>query len=296
MRVTDGTMANMSLNNLQLIRQRLDDLQTQVSTQRKVSNPGDDPLATQQILGLQGQLNDGDQYTKNISTGSAVLSTMESALASMGDSLTRIKEIGIQMANGTYSADQRSEAMVEVKQIREQLISLGNTQSGGRYVFGGSKNDSPPFDASGAYNGNDANISINIDKSSSVVINYSGGKLLTGTGGGTDVSVIGTIDKLTLALSNNDQTGIQNTLSDLDKSMTQVLSARTDIGARMNRLDSTKNFIDNAQLYLQKALSDKQDVDFTKAVSDLTRQQTAFEAALAATAKVSKMSLMDYLT
>ena len=295
MRVTEGTMANMSLNNLQQIRQRLDDLQTQVSTQRKVNNPGDDPLTAQQILGLQGQLSDGDQYTKNISTGSSVLSTMESALASMGDSLTRLKEIGTQMANGTYSADQRSQASVEVTQIKEQLISLGNTQFGGRYVFGGSKNDAPPFDTSGAYNGNDADISINIDKSNSVVINYSGGKLLSGTGGGTDVSVIGTIDKLNLALNNNDQTGIQNTLSDLDKSMNQVLSARTDIGARSNRLDSAQNLIDNTQLFLQKALSDKQDVDFTKAVSDLTQQQTAFEAALAATAKVSKMSLLDYL-
>ncbi len=293
MRVTEGTMANMSLINLQQIRERLDTLQQQVSTQRKVSNPGDDPLAAQQILDLQGLLSDGDQFTKNISTGGAFLSTEESALASMGDSLVRVKEIGVQMANSTYSADQRSSAMLEVQQLREQLISLGNTQIGGRYVFSGSKNDVAPFDLNGSYGGNDTDISININKSNSVVINYSGGRLLRGTGGGTDV--IATLDTLISSLGSNDLSGIKGTLSDLDKSMTQVLSARTDIGARMSRLDSVKNFIDETQLNLQKVLSGKQDVDFTKAVSELTRQQTAFEAALAATAKVSKMSLLDYL-
>jgi flagellar hook-associated protein 3 FlgL len=172
MRVTEGTMAIMSLNNLQKIRQRLDELQTQVSTQRRVSNPGDDPLAAQLILGLQGQLVEGDQYTKNISTGSSVLSTMESALAGMGDTLTRAKEIGVQMANGTYNAEQRKAAMVEVKQLREQMISLGNAQIGGKYVFSGFKNDTPPFDSAGNYSGGDDAININIDRSTQLAINY----------------------------------------------------------------------------------------------------------------------------
>jgi flagellar hook-associated protein 3 FlgL len=116
---------------------------------------------------------------------------------------------------------------------------------------------------------------------------------LSGTGGGTDV--LGALQGMITALEGNDVDGVRSSLSTLDSSMTQVLSARTEIGARMKRIDSAQNSIDDMQLYLQKALSDKQDVDFTKAVSDLTRQQTAFEAALAATAKVSRMSLMDYL-
>jgi flagellar hook-associated protein 3 FlgL len=160
-------------------------------------------------------------------------------------------------------------------------------------VFSGFKNDTPPFDSAGIYTGGDDAININIERSNQIAINYSGGKLLSGTGGGTDV--LGTLQDMMDALGSNDVSGIQSSLSELDKSMTQVLSVRTDVGARMNRLNSAKNFIDDTQLYLQKTLSDKQDVDFTKAVSDLTRQQTAFEAALAATAKVSKMSLMDYL-
>jgi flagellar hook-associated protein 3 FlgL len=294
MRVTESVLANTTQTNLQRMQQRLLDLQQQVSTGVKVSKPGDDPLTAQQILDLQDQLGSGDQYVKNISTGNAFLTTEESALGSMGDSLTRLKEIALQMSNGTYSADQRTNAMAEVQQLKEQMISLGNTKLGDRYVFSGSKTDTQPFDTSGAYNGNDSDVSINIDASNSVVINYSGGKLLRGTGGGTDV--LGTIDNLINALGSNDVSGVQSTVSDLDKSMNQVLSARTDIGARMNRLEATNNFLSNTQVYLQKTISDKQDIDIAKAISDLTQQQTAYQAALMSTAKISSMSLLDYLT
>lgn len=293
MRVTETTMANTSQTSLQRIKQRLQTLQEQVSSGVKISAPGDDPLTAQQILDLQRQVNDGDQFAKNISTGNAFLATEESSLSSMGDCLTRLKELALEMANGTYSADQRSNALVEVQQIKEQLISLGNSKLGDRYVFGGSKNDTPPFDSMGAYSGNESDIRINIDGSNTVAINYSGGKILRGTGGGTDI--IGTVDNLINALNTDDVSGIQGTLPDLDRASNQVLAARTDIGSRMNRLDASKNFIDVTQVYLQKVMSDKKDIDIAKAISDLTQQQTAYQAALMSTAKINQMSLLDYL-
>lgn len=293
MRVTEGTMANNSLANLQRVRERIEQLYQEVSTGVKVSRPGDDPLSAQQILDLNGLLEDGEQYTKNISTGTTYLSAMESSLSGMGDALVRVKELALNAANGTLGAEDRVSVSQEVKQLREQLITLGNSQVNGRYVFSGFRNDTPPFDANGAYSGGDGDLRIQIDRTNTISVNYTGDKLLNGAGGGTDV--IGTLDTLITALDNNDSAGIQGTLSELDNSMTRVLSARTDIGARMNRLDTATSFIDDTKLYLQKVISSKQDVDFIQAVSDMTRQQTAMEAALAATSKISKLSLLDYL-
>ena len=290
MRVTETTMANTSQTNLQRIQQRLQTLQEEVSSGVKLSSPGDDPLSAQQILDLQRQVNDGDQFAKNISTGNAFLSTQESALSSMGDALTRLKEIAVQMSNDTYSPEQRLNAAVEVSQIRDQLISIGNAQSGGRYVFSGFNNSTPPFASDGTYSGGSDSINISVDPSNSVAINTPGDKVLGGVVGG-----VGVVDSLLTALNSGTAADAQNTLSGLDNASNQVLAARTDIGARMNRLDASKNFIDNTQVYLQKVISDKQDIDIAKAISDLTQQQTAYQAALMSTAKINQMSLLNYL-
>lgn len=101
MRVTEGTMANSSLANLQRVRERIEQLYQEVSTGVRVSRPGDDPLSAQQILDLNGLLEDGKQFAKNISTGTTYLSAMESALSGMGDALVRVKELALGAANGT---------------------------------------------------------------------------------------------------------------------------------------------------------------------------------------------------
>jgi flagellar hook-associated protein 3 FlgL len=183
--------------------------------------------------------------------------------------------------------------MTEVRQIRDNILSLGNSQLNGTYLFSGFKNDSPPFDAGGVYSGGADEVRVPIDRTNTIAVNYPGGKLLRGAGGGTDV--IATLDNLLTAMQNNDVAGIQATINPLDSSINQVLSARTDIGARTNRLEMSESFIDDTRLNLKKVISSKQDVDFIQAVSDMTRQQTAFEAALATTSKISKMSLLDYL-
>jgi flagellar hook-associated protein 3 FlgL len=130
-----------------------------------------------------------------------------------------------------------------------------------------------------------------------VPINYSGGALLRGgtPPGSSGTDIIGTFDNLIAAMGANSQAGIQAELPNLEGSLDQLLATRTDLGARMNRLESAKNVIDEMKFSLTKVLSDKQDVDFMQVVSDLAKQQTAFEAAIAASGKISQVSLLDYI-
>lgn len=298
MRVTQNTTANLVLNSLQTIRRRMEELEQQASTGVKISAPGDDPVTAQQILHMKSLMAAGDQYSRNISNGISWLSMTEAAMDEMGNVLTRAKELTVQMANATSDAKARESGMNEIIQLRNQLIQLGNTQLNGRYVFGGFKNDTPPFDAAGAFNGTDDSITIEIDRGAFVPINYSGGNLLRGgtPPGSTGTDIIGTFDNLITALGANDQAGVQAELPNLESALSQVLSNRTDLGARMNRLESQKNVIEEMKFSLTKVLSDKQDVDFMQVISDLTKQQTAFEAAIAASGKISQVSLLDYLS
>jgi flagellar hook-associated protein 3 FlgL len=178
-----------------------------------------------------------------------------------------------------------------------QLISLGNTQIEGNYVFGGFDNSQPPFDASGNFNGTNDSVNVEVDQGSYVSINYSGGTLLRGgtPPGSSGTDVIGVLNNLITALTNNDVSGVSSTITGLNSSMSQLQTAQVDVGARENRLQNDANTLTSTQDYLTQSISAKQDADYTQVLSDLSTQQTVYQATLAVSAKFSQLSLLDYM-
>jgi flagellar hook-associated protein 3 FlgL len=284
----------MVLASLQQQQERVNSLQQQVSSSKRINEPSDDPISAQQALDLKGFMASTDQYSRNIQTGTSWLNQMDSTMSDMNNVMIRAKELATQMSNGTYTASDRQAAANEVSQLKDQMISLGNTQIAGKYIFGGFVSDQPPFDASGAFKGTDDPVNIQIGPDSFIAINNSGGKLLRGTSpGGTDV--IDTLNQLVTDLNSNNQNGVTASITRLDSSLQQIQAAQGDVGARENRLQDVGNVLTGTKDYLTKALSDKQDADFTQVLSDLAKQQTAYQATLAATAQFSKLSLLDYM-
>jgi flagellar hook-associated protein 3 FlgL len=278
-------------------QEKVNNLEQQVSSGLRINQPSDDPSSAQQVLNLQGIMAATDQYSRNIQTGTTWLNQMDSSMTNMNNVLTNAKQLATQMANGTFGASDRQNAAVEVTQLRDQMISLGNTQIAGKYVYGGFVSDQPPFDASGNFSGTGDQVNIQVDQGSYLSINYSGGKLLRGGtppgSGGTDI--IGVLNNLITALNSNDVTGVGSSISGLNSSLDQVQAAQGDVGARENRLQNAGNTLTSTKDYLTKAVSGKQDADLTQILSNLATQQTAFQATLAATAKFSQLSLLDYM-
>lgn len=297
MRVTQNTTANLVLNNLQVIRERQEQLQQQSSTGVKISAPGDDPVNTQQILHLKSLTAAGEQYARNITNGTSLLTMADSAMAGMGDVLSRAKELAVAMSNDTNNANSRTAAVNELQQLKNQIITLGNTQLNGKYIFGGFKNDTPPFDAAGNFTGTNDDINIEIERGTFLPVNYAGDKLVNGgtPAGSSGTDIIKIFDNLVTALNAGSTSAVQAELPNLDSAMSQVLAARSDVGARMNRLDGSSQVNDNTKLSLTKILSNIQDVDYMQVISDLSKQQTAYQAAIAASAKISQVTLLDYL-
>lgn len=304
MRVTENSTASMVLNNLQSIRERTDILQRQASTMLKLNSPGDDPQGATQVLDMKAQLSSLDQYGRNIKTGQTWLLQMDSTLDGMGTLLSRAQEIATAMSNGTYSANDRETYLQEIKGIKNQLVSLGNTQVAGRYLFGGFAADSPPFatndvngSASGAYQGTSDEFAIEIDRGVRLAVTFSGDKLLHGSpaSGNNDTDILGTLDNLMTALAANDESGIRNQLTTLDDGLNQVLAVRGELGGRLQRLDNTLALHEGTKLNVNSLVSERQDVDIMQVLSDLKKQETALQAALSATSRMSSQSLLDYL-
>jgi flagellar hook-associated protein 3 FlgL len=297
MRITENSTMKMVVAMLQQQQERVNTLSQQVSSGSRINQPSDDPVSAQQVLNLKGLMSATDQYSRNIQTGTTWLNQMDSTMGNMNNLLVRAKELATQMANASYSASDRQSAAVEVTQLRDQMISLGNTQIAGKYVFGGFVSDQPPFDATGNFNGTDDQVNIQVDQGSYIPINYSGGKLLRGgtPPGSSGTDVIGVLNNLVTSLNNNDVSGISTSITGLTSSLQQIQTAQGDVGARENRLQNADNVLTSTKDYLTKAVSAKQDTDLTQVLSDLSKQQTAYQATLAATAKFSQLSLLDYM-
>jgi flagellar hook-associated protein 3 FlgL len=84
-------------------------------------------------------------------------------------------------------------------------------------------------------------------------------------------------------------------LTNLDHASDNILRIRAQIGSRMNEVESLAGLNDELALQYQQTLSDLQDLDYAKAISDLTRKQTDLEAAQQSFIRISQLSLFNYL-
>lgn len=114
--------------------------------------------------------------------------------------------------------------------------------------------------------------------------------------------VLTTVARLAEALRNAPQVGeddeayqamIADTLTNLDSAMSTVLEVRSEIGARMGVLDSVRGLHDQVTVLSTELKSEIEDVDFAKAISDLSQQTLVLEAAQQSFLRVSRLTLFD---
>jgi len=293
MRVSEMMLFKSVGDRLHRQTNRMMKVQEQVSSGKRINRPSDDPIALAQVISHDKSLAESDQYLRNIGQGRNFLSITETALQSVEDQLLRARALSVQMANASQSAADRASAAVEIKQIHEQLIALANTQQGDSYVFAGDKTRTLPFQPDGTYTGDSGESRVAVGAGASVIKNIPGGRLFKGLGGGIDL--FKTVKDLQTALEGNDVNGIQTALGALSTAQDQVLGERALIGARLNRLETSENVLKDFKLTVSSLKSDLEDVDITRAISDLVLQQTLLETTRATAARLMQRTLLDFL-
>ena len=145
MRVADQQMYNTLLGNLQRSRLQMLTSQEQVSSQRRVSTPEDDPSSYGQIVLDKSALSQTKQWIRNIDFGTSRVNAADQALGQVQTLITRVRELTIQASSDTTSAEGRQSIAKEVRQLQRQLVQLGNTEVAGQAVFGGTKTNVTPY-------------------------------------------------------------------------------------------------------------------------------------------------------
>lgn len=291
MRITNAMLVDTVLTNLNRNLNKLETLQTQLTSGKRLTRPSDDPSDVGQSLTLRGSIAAGSQHIRNMESAADWLSASEASLTSTTELLQRVRELAVQGANDTLDASQRSSLATEVNQLLEQMVAQGNSTLGGQRLFAGFRTNANPFTLAGStvtFSGDAGQMLREIDAGSTIQINVDGNTAFSAVFAAT----ISVRDHLT-ANDGNAVGAID--IPALDSAMSGLLNVRADVGARVNRLDSAKIRQELLQVRLSDLLSKAEDTDFAQAITEFTNQENVYKAALAAGSKAIQPSLLDYL-
>lgn len=142
MRITNKVMQNNSLNNINTNKLLQDRLSTQMSTQKKVNRPSDDPVVAVRALRLRTNVNQITQYYgKNVPDAESWLDLTADAISSMTEVVTSMYENATKGSNENLTTEDKEIILTQLKSLRDEVYSTGNTDYAGRYIFTGYRTD-----------------------------------------------------------------------------------------------------------------------------------------------------------
>ncbi len=317
MRISNQTVYDTVTYNLAKVSDAMLQANQMVSSGKRINRLSDDPVGLVSVMNLRSSLEEIGQLERNINMGESWLKMGEIALGQIEDILTETKTLCIQMANATQGQAERADAAIAVEGHLQQVLSLANTQVDGRYIFSGTKTDTAPYvlhegDPSDPtdpttviYQGNDTAFEVRIARGMNVAAGRVGPEIFGSWGNdpadnwgdpdeGPD-NVFKTLIDLKAHLQGNDVDGIRTAMTELDDQMDNLRSLTSDTGAKLLRMESKTNIIQDLKLTYSERKSGIEDADMAEAIMELRAKETAYQAALASSAKVMKMSLVDFL-
>lgn len=285
MRVTQSMLSNNMLRNLSNNYNKMGKLQDQLTTQKRITRPSDDPVVAMLGLGYRDSLNKVQQYSRNISEANNWLDSTDDAISQGVKVLQRIRELTVQASNGTYEEGQRGAIAVEVDQLKKQLETIAQTQVGGKYIFNGENTNKAPA----AGNFSDGDIELEIFDGIKLNVNTKGSELFK--------SVFNTLDSLKSKLEDKtaSDTDISGFLDTLDSEIDHFLKIQADVGAKQNRVDMMKDRLSSQETIATEIMSKNEDVEIEKVITELITQESVQRAALSVGARIIQPSLVDFL-
>ena len=142
MRITNKIMQNNSLGNVNYNKILKDKYSTQMSSQKKISRPSDDPVIAIRALRLRSNVSEITQYySRNIPDAEHWLSVTEGALSNVASVITAMYKQCTKGASGEITSEERKILLEELKALRDEVYTTGDADYAGRYVFTGYRTD-----------------------------------------------------------------------------------------------------------------------------------------------------------
>ena len=282
-------LSSSVLNNQQSVY----DAQQQVSTGKRINAPSDDPVDYNRMARMNDSLADIDRYSKNIAQAKSELATVDSALQQAGNLFQQASEIAVQASDDTKSSSERQAMGEQVDAMLSALVNIANTTYGGHTVFSGTSGAKNAYLATDSgsgrldtftYQGNTDPRSLAVTDTSTMEIGLPG----SDTSSTQSVFQTSTLDLFDTLRQFRDQL-----LTGASLAGTTIAQQLQDCHAHLTDVHS--KLLSQRQTDLTGDVNDIGSLDIAKAVLTLTSKQQAYQAALSATAGLSKNTLIDWL-
>jgi len=291
MRIADDSGYRNLLLDIQRIAERMQIAQNQISSGKRLTRPSDDPSAAADVVNVDSVRATSAQYLDNAGTAEARLQIADSTLDGVQQVTDRIRTLALMAQNGTSTP---SLSVEEIAGLRDQLLSYANTAFEGQSLFAGSRTDSAAYSKASngviSYSGNSDVVKLQVGKASVLQSQIPGDQVFSGA-----VDIFQTLTDLVAAINTGSTSAIQTQVTKLEQFSQTVSSARTKLGGLMNAATAAQNELRQADLTLVAHLSKLEDADLAQALSEFTQTQNALQAATAVGARVSSLSILDYL-
>jgi len=190
MRISTLSIYSNATSQLNTLQSALARTQMQLSTDRRILTPADDPVASARALEVSQSREMNAQYATNRASARSSLSTVEGALQNAGDLLQDIQQLAVNAGNGTMVQSDREKLATEIEGRLADLLGVANSTDGaGGYLFSGYMATTQPFSStpSGAsYNGDQGQRQLQVGASRKMPLSASGSSVfennLTGNG------------------------------------------------------------------------------------------------------------------
>jgi flagellar hook-associated protein 3 FlgL len=297
-RITTQMTASMTLNDLQQSLNRLDTTQQQLSSGKKLNQPSDDPYGTSQAMSLNSQLSSLNDYTNNITDGTAWTQQATTSLGDIDSMVQRVRELVVQASNGTYKQSDLNASAAEVNQLIDAIKQEANASYNGQYIFSGTSTSTAPYQtgSNDTYQGGTGNVDRLIGPSTTLSVNTNISTLLGNGQASGDGGLLDTLRTIVSDMQSGNTGAIGGAdLKNLDTNFGTLTQMEASMGAVSNRLTLASTRIQQLQNSETAALSNIQDADMAKVAINFSTEQAAYSAALKAGANIVQSSLLDFL-
>jgi flagellar hook-associated protein 3 FlgL len=289
------TNLSTSLDQTQATQQTLTG---ELSSGLRISSIGQDPVAAAQNVQLLNQIGRDDSFTQTSSLTQGLLQVTDSALGSVVTQLNQALSLATQADNGTLSTSDLKAISNQIAGVRDEVLSLANTNYQGVYVFGGSQTATTPFTldnstapASVTYNGDSDVNTLVSPNGQSVQLNLPGNQVFTAA----TANVLGTLNNLVADFASGGAgSGVADT-SALSDALNYVGQQRVAIDNSINRLTAASGAATVESTQLTEAQTNLMQADIASVSTQLALTQSQQTALINVISALGQSSLFDKL-